>query len=57
MEAPNAPVEIDAVLQQKTVRDASSRALFLTAIRECGKDGAEFTLARLQALKIGRAHV
>ena len=37
-------------LQAKTVRDAGSRAAFLAAIRELGKDGGEFTFERLQAL-------
>ena len=42
--------EIDRVLEQKTVRDPGARTLFLSEIRELGKDGGEFTLARLQDL-------
>src|SRR5258706_9474641 len=38
------------VLALKTVREATSRAHFLSAIRDLGKDGGEFTLARLQQL-------
>ncbi|HEX4331415.1 MAG TPA: hypothetical protein VH040_04715 [Usitatibacter sp.] len=40
----------DRVLQLKTVREAPSRAAFLGAVRELGKDGGEFTLDRLQEL-------
>lgn len=43
-------VDIERVLQAKTVRDATSRALFLSTIRELGKDGGEFSLVRLQEL-------
>ncbi|MFZ3322288.1 MAG: hypothetical protein WA190_07935 [Usitatibacter sp.] len=43
-------VDIDRVLEQKTVRDPGARSLFLSAIRELGKDGGEFSLARLQDL-------
>jgi len=39
--------EADRILELKTVRDAESRALFLAAIRELGKDGQAFTLERL----------
>jgi hypothetical protein len=42
--------EVDRVLQLKSVRDPTSRALFLATIRELGKDGVEFTLRRLQNL-------
>ena len=45
-----AELEIDRLLEQKTVRDAGARAAFLAAIRELGKDGADFTLDRLQEL-------
>ena len=41
-------LDIDRVLEQKTVRDPGARSLFLSAIRELGKDGGEFSLARLQ---------
>jgi hypothetical protein len=43
-------VDIDRVLEQKTVRDPGARSLFLQAIRELGKDGGDFSLARLQDL-------
>ena len=42
--------DADRVLALKTVREATSRGLFLSSIRELGKDGAEFTLDRLQEL-------
>ena len=42
------PLDIERVLQQKSVRDATSRALFLAAIRELGKEGGQFTLERLE---------
>jgi hypothetical protein len=38
------------VLAVGTVREASERAALLTAVRELGRDGGEFTLERLQAL-------
>src|SRR6185437_2786297 len=40
----------ERVLQLKTVREAPSRAAFLGAVRELGKDGGEFTLERLLEL-------
>ena len=40
----------ERVLQLKTVREAPSRAAFLGAIRELGKDGGDFTLERLEEL-------
>ncbi len=43
-------VDIERVLQAKTVRDATTRGLFLATIRELGKDSGEFTLERLQEL-------
>jgi hypothetical protein len=46
----DAPTDAERVLGAKTVREATSRSLFLSAIRELGKDGGEFTLARLQEL-------
>ena len=42
--------EIDRVLQLKTVREPNSRTLFLSTVRELGKDGVPFTLQRLQSL-------
>lgn len=42
--------DAERVLSLKTVREAASRALFLSSIRELGKDGSEFTLGRLQEL-------
>jgi hypothetical protein len=41
------PVDVERVLEQKSVREATSRALFLAAIRELGKEGGPFTLERL----------
>jgi hypothetical protein len=43
-------LDVDRVLALKTVREATSRAHFLSAIRDLGKDGGDFTLARLQEL-------
>jgi hypothetical protein len=43
-------VDIERVLQSKTVRDATTRGLFLATIRELGKDGGDFSLERLQEL-------
>lgn len=43
-------LDVDHVVALKTVREATSRAHFLAAIRELGKDGGDFTLDRLQAL-------
>src|SRR5690349_1950408 len=40
----------ERVLQLKTVREAGSRAAFLGAVRELGKEGGEFTLERLDEL-------
>ena len=42
--------DVERALLAKTVRDAGSRAVFLGAVRELGKDGGEFTFERLQAL-------
>ena len=41
-------VDVERVLEQKTVRDATARALFLAAIRELGREGGHFTLERLE---------
>ena len=43
-------LDVDRVLALKTVREATSRGQFLSAIRELGKDSGEFTLARLHEL-------
>ena len=50
MDAMPAAAELEAVLQLKTVRDATSRAQFLAAIRGLGQEGADFTVERLDAL-------
>ena len=44
------PVEVERILELKTVRDPASRAHFLAAVRECARDGDDFTLARLRKL-------
>ncbi|APV51777.1 hypothetical protein BWI17_20065 [Betaproteobacteria bacterium GR16-43] len=48
MEAAAFPVDVERVLEQKTVRDATSRALFLAAIRELGRENGPFTIDRLE---------
>jgi hypothetical protein len=40
--------ELDRVLQLKTVREPASRTLFLSTVRELGKDGGAFTLERVR---------
>ena len=50
------PTELDRILALKTVREATSRALFLATIRELGKDGTAFTLERLQELMRAEEH-
>ena len=47
--APPIPSTSSACSQQKSVREATARALFLAAIRELGKEGGRFTLERLRA--------
>jgi hypothetical protein len=42
--------DAERVLGLKTVREATSRSLFLSSIRELGKDGSDFTLERLHEL-------
>ena len=42
--------DAERVLALKTVREAPSRSLFLSSIRELGKDGSDFTLERLHEL-------
>ena len=46
----DALLDVDRVIGLKTVREATSRGQFLSAIRELGKDSGEFTLARLHEL-------
>jgi hypothetical protein len=43
-------LDVERVLALKTVREATSRSQFLSAIRELGKDGGDFSLERLQEL-------
>ena len=42
--------DAERVLALKTVREATSRSLFLSSIRELGRDGSDFSLERLQEL-------
>jgi hypothetical protein len=44
------PVDLERVLEAKTVRDPSARALLLAAVREFGKDVAPFSRDRLDRL-------
>ncbi|MBL0143942.1 MAG: hypothetical protein IPP91_18030 [Betaproteobacteria bacterium] len=44
------PLDLDRVLAAKSIRDAGSRALFLAAVRELGKDTPPFTADRLDRL-------
>lgn len=48
--SPAYPVDLDRVLAAKSVRDADSRALFLSAVRELGKDASPYGAGRLEAL-------
>ena len=50
------PADVEQVLALKTVRDPNARAQFLAGVREYGKDGAEFTLERLQYLMAIEEH-
>jgi hypothetical protein len=50
------PPDVERVVALKTVRDAPSRAEFLAAVREYGRDGAEFTNERLQYLMAIEEH-
>jgi cyclic-di-GMP-binding protein len=43
-------LDVDRIIALKTVREATSRAHFLSAIRDLGKDSGEFTLGRLEEL-------
>lgn len=51
-----AAAELEAVLQLKTVRDATARAQFLAAIRALGQEGVDFTRDRLDALMRAEEH-
>ncbi len=53
---PGALLDVERVLALKTVRDATARAQFLATIRDLGKDGGEFTLARLHELMKAEEH-
>jgi hypothetical protein len=50
------PPEAERVLQLKSVRDAGSRGLLLSAIRELGKDGPAFSRERLDGLLAAEEH-
>jgi hypothetical protein len=50
------PPDVERVVALKTVGDVHSRAEFLAAIREYGKDGMEFTNERLQYLMAIEEH-
>ena len=50
------PDEVERVLTLKTVRDPAGRAQFLNGVREFGRDGAEFTVERLQYLMAIEEH-
>src|SRR5688500_2765773 len=50
MPAVTSPAEVERVLAQKTVREATARGHFLAAVREFGRDGSEFSLERLEHL-------
>ena len=56
MDATAYPIDVERVLGLKSVRDAPSRALFLAAIREFGKEGAEFSVERLERLMAVEDH-
>ena len=47
---PAYPVDLDRVLEARTVRDAGTRALFLAAVRELGRDAPPWTADRLERL-------
>ena len=50
------PPEVERVVSLKTVVDPPARADFLAAVREFGKDGADFTIERLQYLMAIEEH-
>ena len=47
---PSEFADSERVLALNTVREATSRGAFLSSIRELGKDGADFSIERLQEL-------
>ena len=49
-------VQIERILALKTVREPTPRGHFLAAIRELGRDGADFTAERLQQLMQAEEH-
>lgn len=49
-------IEMEALLALRTLRTADARAQLLAAVRELGRDGAPFTLERLQQLLRVEAH-
>jgi len=56
METPSYPIDVERVLAANTVHEPGARALFLSAMREFGKDGAEFSAERLQRLMAVEEH-
>ena len=50
METPSYPIDVERVLAANTVHEPGSRALFLSSMREFGKDDADFSLDRLGRL-------
>jgi hypothetical protein len=48
--SPAYPVDLDRVLAAKTIRDAGTRALFLSAVRELGQDAPPYSADRLERL-------
>ena len=47
---PSYPIDVDRVLEVKTVREAGGRALFLAAVRELGRDEPPYDAERLARL-------
>jgi hypothetical protein len=56
METPSYPIDVERVLAANTVHEPGARALFLSSIREFGKDGPEYSLERLQRLMAVEEH-
>jgi hypothetical protein len=50
------PIDVERVLATNTVQDAGARALFISAIREFGRDDADYTVERLQRLMAVEEH-
>lgn len=50
MDTTTSDADIARVLEQTSVREASARAFFLSAIRDIGREGSDFTLERLADL-------